>query len=62
MNPKVLIAETPAGPMTFAEEKGNFLRQRIHNLEAFATAHIRMELLASNGIYHARIVEVRAYR
>ena len=57
-----LIAETPAGPVTLAEVRGNFLRQRIHNFAAVATARIRIEVLASNGIDHARIVEVRAYR
>jgi hypothetical protein len=57
-----IIAETPAGPVTLAEVRGNFLRQRIHSFTAVATARIRIEVLASNGIDHARIVEVRAYR
>ena len=57
-----LIAETPAGPVTLAEARGNFLRQRIHSFTPVATARIRIEVLASNGIDHARVVEVRAYR
>jgi hypothetical protein len=42
--------------------RGNFLRQRIHNFTPVTTARIRIEVLASNGIDHARIVEVRSYR
>jgi hypothetical protein len=57
-----LIAETPTGPLTLAEVRGNFLRQRIHNFSSIATTRLRIEVLASNGNDHARIVEVRAYR
>jgi len=56
-----LIAETSAGPVNLAEVRGNFLRQRIHTFAAVATARIRIEVLASNGIDHARVVEIRAY-
>jgi hypothetical protein len=57
-----LIAETPAGPVTLAEVRSNFLRQRIHSFTPITTTRLRIEVLASNGIDHARIVEVRAYR
>ena len=56
-----LIAETPAGPVTLAEVRGNFLRQRIHSFSSIATTRLRIEVLASNGIDHARVVEIRAY-
>jgi hypothetical protein len=56
-----LIAETPAGPLTLAEVRGNFLRQRIHSFSFIATTRLRIEVLASNGIDHARVVEIRAY-
>jgi hypothetical protein len=42
--------------------RGNFLRQRIHNFAPITTTQIRIEVLASNGIDHARVVEIRAYR
>lgn len=56
-----LVAETPAGEITLAEVRGNYLRQQIHTFAPVVTARLRIEVLASNGIDHARIVEVRAY-
>ena len=56
-----LIAETPAGPVPLAEVRGNFLRQRIHTFSSITTTRLRIEVLASNGIDHARVVEIRAY-
>jgi hypothetical protein len=57
-----LVAETPAGPVTIAEVRGNYLRRRTHDFAPVATTRIRIEVLATNGIDHARVVEVRAYR
>jgi hypothetical protein len=45
-----------------AEEKNNFLRKRIHRLAAPVTGRtVSIECLATHGVPHARIFEVRLY-
>lgn len=43
-------------------EEGNYQRHRVHSLMPVAeTSALRITVLATNGVDHARIVEVRAY-
>jgi hypothetical protein len=44
-----------------ADERGNYQRRRVHRCPPATTQALRMVVLATNGIDHARIMEVRAY-
>jgi hypothetical protein len=57
-----VAAETFDGWQVLAQVEGNYQRRVVHRPEAsvHATA-IRITVTATNGLDHARIVEVRAY-
>jgi hypothetical protein len=41
---------------------GNYQRRRVHGLShPISTCAIRLQVLATNGIDHARVFEIRAY-
>ncbi len=56
-------AETAAGWRHVHTETGNYRRRRVHRLpEPLAgVAALRITVLATNGLDHARICEVRVY-
>ena len=54
--------ETPGGWQEVARVENNYQRRRVHRLEApIQTTALRITVSATNGLDHARIVEVRAY-
>ncbi len=56
------ILTSSGGWQEVAQIKGNYQRQRTHVLEAIEpTTALRIQVTATNGLDHARIVEVRAY-
>lgn len=57
----VLEAEQGGGWRTLWTERGNYQRRRVHRFEPIATPALRIRVLATNGLDHARIMEVRAY-
>ncbi|MBI4626152.1 MAG: FAD-dependent oxidoreductase [Verrucomicrobia bacterium] len=46
---------------TLHVEQGNYQRRRAHRFDPVTTRAVRMRVLATNGLDHARILEVRAY-
>ena len=57
-----LSVETPNGWQTVGSIQNNHQRLRRHGLtEPDATTALRLHITATNGIDHARVVEVRAY-
>ncbi len=59
-----LATETPGGWMTLLDVAGNYQRRRVHRLPQGAgasTRALRITVLATHGLDHARICEVRVY-
>lgn len=56
-----LVAETPQGKITLLQVRNNYLRHRIHDFDPVKATRLRLEALATNGIDHARVIEIRAY-
>lgn len=57
-----VFAEASGGMTLIFQVRENFLRQRIHDFPSLMIRRLRIAVLASNGLDHARIVEVRAYQ
>ncbi|MBL9203716.1 MAG: FAD-dependent oxidoreductase [Opitutaceae bacterium] len=57
-----LEGETPAGWVTLATAAGNHQRRRVHRLPAARSCTaLRLTVLATQGIDHARVCEIRVY-
>jgi hypothetical protein len=57
-----LEIETVAGWSVVHREQGNYQRRRVHRLaSSVTTAAVRIKVEATNGLDHARILEVRVY-
>jgi hypothetical protein len=46
---------------TLHVEQGNYQRRRAHRFDPVTTRAVRIRVLATNSLDHARILEVRAY-
>jgi hypothetical protein len=58
----VIAAEQDGGWATVASVTGNYQRRRVHVApEAVMTRRLRITVTATNGLDHARLVEVRVY-
>jgi hypothetical protein len=57
----VVEVEGAGGWREVAGVEGNYHRRRVHRFERATTPALRIRVLATNGIDHARIFEVRAY-
>ena len=58
----VIAAETSRGWTTLASVAGNYQRRRVHAVPvAVRTRRLRITVTATNGLDHARLVEVRVY-
>lgn len=57
----VLEVEAAGGWREVAVVEGNYQRRRVHRFERVTIAALRIRVLATNGIDHARIAEVRVY-
>lgn len=56
-----LSVETDSGWQEIERIQGNYQRRRAHRLDAQAVSALRIDAQATNGLDHARIVELRAY-
>ncbi len=52
---------TGLGWSPLVEQRGNYMRRRIHTFELITTDHLRLTIHATNGIANARVYELRVY-
>ena len=43
------------------EEKGNYMRRRVHHFDVVTSDRLRLTVQATNGVPNARVYEVRVY-